>query len=58
MDRIDMIDALIQNDKVYIQNCGDDWLTSILENGFIGYNNMDDGELATEMAERGITENA
>ena len=55
-DRYSAIDELISNDMNTIENDDGFYLSSILLNGFKGYENMTDEELIQELNERGISE--
>lgn len=55
MNRLEMIDWLVQNDTDYINDKskgGRQWLEAILWDGFSGYSNQPDAALKTEILER------
>jgi hypothetical protein len=54
-DRYAAIDELIANDMNTIQNDDGFYLSSILLNGFTGYENLTDEELMQELTERDIS---
>lgn len=54
-NRDEIIETLIDDDYEYISESGGfKWFHSILNNGFVGYDNMTDEELIDEYNERNL----
>lgn len=54
-DRVKAIDALVDDDMNTVENDDGWYLSSLLINGFKGYNNCTDEELMQELTDRDIS---